>query len=138
MKVTTACYLFAWVFKKRNHNQINASIIREQRLMENVLFVFLFLLPYAVKALIEFSVILLFFLPLYQNMLPNSCGPCNILHVKLMSLPLFTYKSVGPIILAFSSGLQEKSKNEGKFNEEYFLQEGMFLRLNFIAKKEIF
>ncbi|KAI9582585.1 hypothetical protein GQX74_011802 [Glossina fuscipes] len=76
-----------------------------------------------VKALIEFSVILLFFLPLYQNMLPNSCGPCNILHVKLMSLPLFTYKSVGPIILAFSSGLQEKSKNEGKFNNEHFLQE---------------
>lgn len=43
-------------------------------------------------------------LPLYQNMFPRSCGPCEILHVKFMSLPDLTYKSEGPRIVAFRSG----------------------------------
>lgn len=34
--------------------------------------------------------------PLYQNMLPNSCGPCIILQVRLMSLPVLTIRSLGP------------------------------------------
>lgn len=48
-------------------------------------------------------------IPLYQKILPNSCGPCRILHVKLMSLPLFTYKSVGPIIVARNSAENQQN-----------------------------
>lgn len=46
--------------------------------------------------------------PLYQNMLPSSCGPCDMLHVRFMSLPLFTYKSGGPRMLAFNSAKRRK------------------------------
>lgn len=45
-------------------------------------------------------------LPLYQNIFPRSCGPCEILHVRFMSLPDLTYKSVGPRIVAFKSEIQ--------------------------------
>lgn len=42
-------------------------------------------------------------LPLYQNMVPKSCGPWLKIHVSESKLPVFTYKSAGPRILAFAS-----------------------------------
>lgn len=52
--------------------------------------------------------------PLYQNMLPSSWGPCIILHVRFMSLPVFTIKSLGPKISALSSA-KKKAQQEEKF-----------------------
>lgn len=49
-------------------------------------------------------------IPLYQNTVPNSWGPFDILHSKLISLPVFTYKSVGPNIIAFNS--ENKNEND--------------------------
>ena len=42
-------------------------------------------------------------LPLYQYIVPKSCGPCCSLHVNVISLPDFMYRSIGPSIRAFSS-----------------------------------
>lgn len=48
--------------------------------------------------------------PLYQNMLPSSWGPCIILHVRFMSLPVFTIRSLGPKISALSSAKKQEEK----------------------------
>lgn len=48
-------------------------------------------------------------------MVPRSCGPCCSLHISVISLPDFTYKSGGPSIRAFNSALEdrwEKSLNK--------------------------
>lgn len=47
-------------------------------------------------------------LPLYQKTVPKSCGPWDILHVKIISLVDLTYKSGGPKIVAFSSTNEEQ------------------------------
>lgn len=56
-------------------------------------------------------------LPLYQNTLPISCGPFDILHVRFISLPVFTYKSAVPKTIAFSSkGTKHKLREHKKKN----------------------
>lgn len=47
-------------------------------------------------------------LPLYQNTAPKSCGPFSILHTKFISLPVLTYKSVGPRMIALNSEKDRK------------------------------
>lgn len=42
-------------------------------------------------------------LPLYQNTVPRSCGPCWMTHVMMISLPDLTKMSDGPSIRARSS-----------------------------------
>jgi hypothetical protein len=42
-------------------------------------------------------------LPLFQKIVPRSCGFCCNLHVNVISLPDFTKRSVGPVIFALSS-----------------------------------
>lgn len=55
-------------------------------------------------------------LPLYQNTVPKSCGPLDILHTKFISLPVLTYKSDGPNKIALNSVRKRKEEQD----EAYF------------------
>lgn len=57
--------------------------------------------------------------PLYQNMLPNSWGPCIILQVRLMSLPVFTIRSGGPKISALSSAKKKWKGNKREWTKSH-------------------
>lgn len=50
-------------------------------------------------------------LPRYQNIVPSSCGPWLTIHVSVTILPILTYKSLGPIMLAFASVLTYNTNN---------------------------
>lgn len=51
-------------------------------------------------------------LPLYQNTVPKSCGPLDILHTKFISLPVLTYKSDGPNKIALNSAKKRKEQEK--------------------------
>src|SRR5690349_8463537 len=51
------------------------------------------------------------YLPLYQYIVPRSCGPCCNLQTNVISLPDFTYKSGGPISRAFNSETRREERN---------------------------
>lgn len=65
-------------------------------------------------------------LPLYQYIVPKSCGPCCSLHVRVISLPDLTYKSDGPCRRAFSStrpSFFRKGKISTSWEKKIFQQE---------------
>lgn len=61
-------------------------------------------------------------LPLYQNTVPKSCGPLDILHTKFISLPVLTYKSDGPNKIALNSVKRKKRTREKKKTYFNFLR----------------
>lgn len=58
-------------------------------------------------------------LPRYQYIVPNSCGPCDTMHVSITSLPNFTQMSVGPMTTAFASAKYGTSVNKISNKDDY-------------------